>query len=292
MVWVMSVTSESTALALPSELERLGSRERLIADISEAVQPGVAAQALVLLALDGFRDLVDRIGPLEGGAFLAELAGRLEDAVRPSGVCYRARQDEFAVLCTADGATLAPLVDRAAATLSEPAAHADVFVTWGSVVLPDEASDPVGALRLADKRLAANRPVRRAGSSPGLPPGVDPLAAIHGELAEASAATLKMRQVDGLLDIAATLSALADAVRVDDSGGQESGRLRGGPREPARIPLLIRELGLKLAALSAFGGPEITAAVELVASPNQHFAQMPPKILAALDQVGFILSGG
>src|SRR5581483_4666872 len=143
----------------------------------------------------------------------------------------------------------------------------------------------VGALRLADKRLAANRPLRRAGQPPGLPPGVDPLAAIHGELAEASAATLRMRQVDGLLDIAATLSQLADAVRVDDSGGTESGRLRGGPREPARIPLLIRELGLKLAALTAFGGPGIEAAAELVASPNQHFSQMPAKILAALDQV-------
>lgn len=287
----MSVTSESPVAAPGAELVRFGNREQLIADITDAVRPGVPPRALVLLALDGFRDFVERVGPLESGALLAELAGRLEESVSPVGACYRAREDEFAVLCEARGTALEPLVEGAAETLREPSAQAAVAVTWGSVVLPDEASDPVGALRLADKRLAANRPLRRAGQPPGLPPGVDPLAAIHGELAEASAATLRMRQVDGLLDIASTLSQLADAVRVDDSG-TESGRLRGGPREPARIPLLIRELGLKLAALTAFGGPEIEAAAELVASPNQHFSQMPVKILAALDQVGFILSGG
>src|SRR4051794_8030376 len=241
----MSVTTESL---------RLGSRADLLAEIGEAVRPGVPARALVLLALDGFREYADRVGALESRGLVTQLATRLDEAVSSAGSCYRARDDEFAVICDAEPARLEPLVDHAAATLRDPALRVSLDVAWGSVVLPDEASDPVGALRLADQRLAANRPVRRAGSPPG-PPLEDPLLAIHGELVEASAAALKMRQVDQLLAIAETLAELAEAARVDDSGG--SGRLRGGPREPTRIPLLLRELSLKLAALAAFGGPEI-----------------------------------
>src|SRR5579872_3212818 len=101
MVWVMSVTSASPVAAL-------GSREQLIADITDAIAPGVPSRALVLLALDGFRDFAERVGPLESGALLAELAGRLEETVSPVGACYRAREDEFAVLCAASGAALEP----------------------------------------------------------------------------------------------------------------------------------------------------------------------------------------
>jgi GGDEF domain-containing protein len=288
----MSVTSESLEVRRPAtsdELVRIGSREQLLADIARAVQPGVSPQALVLLALDGFREFHDRVGPLESRTLLAELAERLEEAVASAGSCYRARDDEFAVLCDAECAALEPLVDQAAATLREPGLRVSVGVVWGSVVLPDEASDPVGALRLADQRLAANRPMRRAGQPPtlSLDPD-DPLVAIHGEIAEASAAALKMKQVDQLLDVATTLAQLAEAVRVDD---HSEGRLRG-PREPARIPILLKELGLKLAALQAFGGPELDQAIKLAAEPNAPFSSMPPKVLAALDQIGFVLSAG
>jgi GGDEF domain-containing protein len=285
----MSVTSETFEVRPPSAgaLVRLGTREDLLADIGQAVQPGVAPRALVLLALDGFREYADRVGPLESRSLVSHLATRLDEAVRPVGSCYRAREDEFAVLCDADGATLEPLVDNAAATLRDPALRVSVAVAWGSVVLPEEASDPVGALKLADQRLAANRPVRRAGSPPG-PPLDDPLLAIHGELVEASANAVKMRQVDQLLDIAETLAQLAEAARTEDTG--ESGRLRGGPRDPARIPILMRELSLKVAALAAFGGPVIDAAAELLALPSTQFIAIPTKVLAALDQIGLILS--
>src|SRR4051812_31979207 len=113
MWWVMSVTTTGT-------LVRLGTREKLLTDIQQAVRPGVAAQALVLLALDGLRDYVERVGPLESRALVAQLASRLDDAVSSVGSCYRAREDEFAVLCSAEGAALEPLVDRAAETLQDP----------------------------------------------------------------------------------------------------------------------------------------------------------------------------
>jgi GGDEF domain-containing protein len=289
MVWVMSVTTETLEVRPPSggALVRLGTREDLLADIDQAVQPGVAPRALVLLALDGFREYAERVGPLESRTLVSHLATRLDEAVRPVGSCYRAREDEFAVLCAADGATLEPLVDHAAATMRDPALRVSVAVAWSSVVLPEEASDPVGALRLADQRLAANRPVRRAGSPPGSPLD-DPLAAIHGELVEASATAVRMRQVDRLLDIAETLTGLAEAARAEDT--VDSGRLRGGPRDPARIPILTRELSLKLAALAAFGGPDIEAAAELVALPSSQFTMIPGRVLAALDQIGMILS--
>ena len=277
MVWGMSVTSESPVLAsAPGRC--LGSREQLLAEITAAVRPGVSPRAFVLLAFDGFRDFADRVGQIESRTLLHDLVARLEEAVSPAGACFRAREDEFAVLCDAEPTTLEPLLEHAAEMLREPGAHANVALAWGSVVLPDEASDPATALRLADERLGANRPMRRAGRSPGASPAADPLA-------------VRTRHVDGLLDVAATLSQLAEAVRVDESD-QASGRLRGGPREPARIPLLIGKLGLKLAALQAFGGPEIAAASEIAASTSTHYSQLAPKVIVALDQIGLILSGG
>src|SRR5262249_19145232 len=140
MVWVMSITSETIEVRPPSDgaLVRLGTREELLTDIGQAVQPGVAPRALVLLALDGFREYADRVGPLESRTLVSHLATRLEEAVRPVGSCYRAREDEFAVLCDADGATLEPLVDHAAGSLRDPALRVSVAVVWSSVVLPEE----------------------------------------------------------------------------------------------------------------------------------------------------------
>jgi hypothetical protein len=95
-----------------------------------------------------------------------------------------------------------------------------------------------------------------------------------------------MRRVDRLLDLAATLSTIADAVRITHEGGG----LQGQPRDPARIPVLLRELGLKLAASQTLGGPEIPEAAKLAGEVAPAASGMGTRVLTALDEIRLALA--
>lgn len=284
-----------------------GSREELLADLAEAMRPGAQPRRLAIFALEGFGEFTDRLGRVEGETLLAGLAKRFELAVGDAGSCYRPRTDEFALLCEAGGPSIELLLERAATALSEPRRPVPVTAAYGSIVVPSEASEVGEALRLADERLEAAQPGRparerrrqvRPGSERQSATAAlestavaatapsEPLLAIHGELVEASANALRIRRVDQLLDIAATLTMLADAVRIDD---REGGTLQGRPRDAARVPLLLKELGLKLAALVALDGPELVEATRLVREPTLA-ASMSAKVLTALDEIGAALT--
>ncbi len=278
------------------------SREQLLADLAEAAKPDLLPKALAVVALDGVGELVERLGGVRAEAVLAELADRLEQTVSSAGSCYRPRKDEFALLCDAGDPSLQPLLERAIAALREPGRPAPLNAAFGSVLVPDEASDPIAALRLADERLTAAQPGRaprerrqqvrpgserlRAGAD-GEAAAAEPLQAIHGELVKASTSALRIRRVDQLLDIAGTLTMLADAVRIDEG---EPGRLQGQPRSPARMLLLLKELDVKLAALEALEGPVIEATVKLVQEPTPLASNMSAKVLTALDEIAAALT--
>ena len=280
-----------------------GSREELLADLAEATRSGVLPKVLVMFALDGFRDLDDTLGRVERQALLAGLVDRLERTVSSVGTCYQPRGDEFALLCPAGDALPEPLLHGAVAALSEHDQPVAVKAALASVVVPDEASDPIAALRLVDERLTAAHPGRPprerrrhvragarrelAGNAGSSDAAASPLLAIHGELVEVSANALRIRRVDQLLDVAGTLTMLSDAVRIDD---RDAGGLQGKPREPARIPLLLRELGLKLAALHALGGPRIREAIELVEQPAVLPTAMSAKVHKAFDEISAALA--
>jgi len=110
---------------------------------------------------------------------------------------------------------------------------------------------------------------------------VECLQSIQRELAEAFADARRMRRIDLLLEIAATLTLVADAARTDWTG---NGTLIGQPRDPARIPPLLQELDVKPTALVALGGAEIEAAkraVELVSSPTS----LETVVVEAMDEI-------
>src|SRR5262249_10504685 len=90
---------------------------------------------------------------------------------------------------------------------------------------------------------------------------IECLQSIQRELAEAFADARRRRRIDLLLEIAATLTLVADAARTDWTG---TGTLIGQPRDPARIPPLLQELDVKLTALVALGGAELEAAQRAV----------------------------
>ena len=127
-------------------------------------------------------------------------------------------------------------------------------------------------------------------------PGIDPdgeasadwLRSIHRELVDAFADAQRIRRVDQLLDVGGTLTTLADAVRIDWS---DTSRLVGQPRDGARVPVLLKELELKLAGLAALGGPELAVATrltEMAASPSR----IDDEVFDAMDEIKAALLGG
>ncbi len=136
----------------------------------------------------------------------------------------------------------------------------------------------MAALQLADERLSAVQPGRQPRDRRRyLRPG------FRDEGADLPSAA-GIHRVERLLDIAETLSKLADAARIDDAG---PGRLQGQATGADRIPLLVKELALKLAALKALDGTKIAEATALLASPVA--STMRTKVLSALDEIGEVL---
>jgi len=103
-------------------------RDRFAVARARAARSGEALAVLVV-DVDGFKDVNDRFGHGEGDRVLADLAGRIACCVRPGDTVARLGGDEFAVLCEAvDARTAARVADRiaAAATIELPAPEVPV----------------------------------------------------------------------------------------------------------------------------------------------------------------------
>lgn len=292
--------------AEPDRLARFGSRDRLLADLAAAMKPGAEEKALVIFGFDGFRELVRRLGRPESQSLLGGLSAQLELELGSASLYYLPywpREDEFAVLCDAGSASLERVLNRATQALCDRGRPASVTAAFGKVVVPAEASDPIAALRLADERLTAAQPGREprehrahlhavpfgdhgeAGVSERTEPAAPP-ASLWSEMVEASAGSLRRWRVDQLLDVAGTLTLFADAARTDGAVGG----LQGQPRDAARIPLLLKELGLKLTALDVLGGADLPAARALADEAGPRVANAGARALAALDEIDAALA--
>jgi two-component system, cell cycle response regulator len=137
-------------------LTSLPNRRALQFDLDEALEQRADA-ALVLFDLDGFKHYNDSFGHQAGDALLVRLGAALQRDLAGRGTAYRMGGDEFCALLRPDGAQLTPLVERAAAALSEHGEGFSVTSSWGAVVLGTEAADPEEALRLADQRMYARK---------------------------------------------------------------------------------------------------------------------------------------
>ncbi|PZA11350.1 GGDEF domain-containing protein [Rhodopseudomonas palustris] len=80
------------------------------------------ASALVLIDLDGFKDLNDTLGHLAGDACLCEVAQRLRRAFQNAGLISRLGGDEFAIILRAptDPARIAEVLQRTIVMLGRP----------------------------------------------------------------------------------------------------------------------------------------------------------------------------
>lgn len=147
----VSTHAQSTSV---DRLTGFGDRDRFLADLALVSEPAVVA----LFFLDGFHAYRDFFGRLQSDTIVVELADRLERVVRSAGTCYRAREDEFAVILGASGADA--VIEASRAVLTEPGRYVSITATPGVARLPEETSDAFDALRLADHRVSLANPLR------------------------------------------------------------------------------------------------------------------------------------
>ena len=147
-------------------MERLGAE---LARVKTTPRP----LSMVMLDLDDFKKVNDRLGHLAGDALLAGLAQRLERQVRGDAQVFRYGGEEFSVVLPgSDAASALTIAERLrAAVAGEPFPVADgqllrVTCSVGVVTLGDETSvhefvDAADQALLEAKRQGKNRVIPR-----------------------------------------------------------------------------------------------------------------------------------
>jgi diguanylate cyclase (GGDEF)-like protein len=149
---------ESNRLAVTDDLTGLGNRRHLIdqlnAGIDAASQEGEPL-ALLLIDLDGFKELNDTLGHSAGDEVLRQIGPRLRNMLRASDTLARLGGDEFAVvLLPGDEATASAAGLRLRTALERSfhvggiRVHVDASV--GIALFPKHSRDALGLLQRAD----------------------------------------------------------------------------------------------------------------------------------------------
>jgi two-component system, cell cycle response regulator len=144
-------------------LTGLRNRRSLMADLELQLALATAAspRALLLFDLDGFKEYNDAFGHPAGDGLLVRLAARLAGAVGSNGDPYRLGGDEFCALVSVGRSGIDPLLAACSAALTERGEGFEVGSSFGSVILPEEATSPTEALQIADRRMYARKGGRR-----------------------------------------------------------------------------------------------------------------------------------
>lgn len=139
--------------ALTDELTGLANRRMLFRSLEQTLASR-RPSTLALLDLDGFKGYNDRFGHLAGDRLLERLGEAMAAAVAPTGTAYRLGGDEFCILVDTHG-RIGDMLARIEEAVSRAGDGSDVGISWGSVLLPDEATDADTAIGLADARMYA-----------------------------------------------------------------------------------------------------------------------------------------
>ena len=113
-----------------------------------------------MIDLDGFKQVNDRLGHLEGDALLGRLAVRMRGVVRGGEGVYRYGGDEFAILVPGGDRAAAALVGNRvhAAVSGQPFALGEertlrITCSVGVASLPEDARAPTALVDAADRAM-------------------------------------------------------------------------------------------------------------------------------------------
>ena len=168
---------ETRAQALTDDLTGLSNRRHLVDTLHDTIAAAAGGGdelALLLIDLDGFKELNDTLGHHAGDEVLRQIGPRLKDLLRGDDTLARLGGDEFAVILQpGDEATASTAGLRLRAALEHPFAvggirvHIDASV--GIALFPAHADDAMGLLQRADvamyqaKRMRTGHEVYLAG---------------------------------------------------------------------------------------------------------------------------------
>ena len=148
-------------LGMTDPLTGLGNRRRLMGDVERLIDEARPA-ALAIFDLDGFKEYNDRFGHPAGDALLVRLTAALHAVVEGRGSAYRLGGDEFCVLAEhVSRPQLEPLLGAWTSCFAEEGDGFSITASSGVALIPDEAADASGALRLCDRRMYARKHSRR-----------------------------------------------------------------------------------------------------------------------------------
>jgi two-component system, cell cycle response regulator len=145
--------------ALTDALTGLGNRRALLHDLARRMRVADDADPVVLALfdLDGFKHYNDCYGHPAGDDLLVRLGAHLARRVDGHGKAYRMGGDEFCALLRPRDADPEAVAAAAADALSERGEGFAIGASFGFVVAPAETDDPAEALRLADRRMYAQK---------------------------------------------------------------------------------------------------------------------------------------
>ena len=168
---------DSQEQAMTDDLTGLGNRRHLVDTLHAAIESSGAngdELALLLIDLDGFKELNDTLGHHAGDEVLRQIGPRLKELLREDDTLARLGGDEFAVILQpGDEVTASTAGLRLRAALEESFAvggiqvHIDASI--GIALFPDHAEDAMGLLQRADvamyqaKRMRTGHEVYLAG---------------------------------------------------------------------------------------------------------------------------------
>lgn len=160
---------EVAHLAFNDQLTGLANRRAFLARLDEAQRPAGERldTTVVLMDLDGFKAVNDRLGHGVGDVLLRRVSDRLAQHVPPQALCARLGGDEFAVLLpTADAAKVAEAAQRIAAIFDQPITIGDdVIQPRGSIGLSTGdvwPGDPIDLMHRADLALYESKALKQA----------------------------------------------------------------------------------------------------------------------------------
>lgn len=176
-------------LALEDPLTGLPNRRLLEDRLERALSAAARNQeqvAVLMIDLDGFKDVNDEFGHAAGDTVLKTLAGRLKQSVRDSDTVARTGGDEFVVLVRAiqQPSDAAALAENLLAAIGEPIRDGNVTLRVGASIgiamYPADTLHPAQLVRMADKAMydvkqSGRNNFRLAAQINGLPAGNVPV---------------------------------------------------------------------------------------------------------------------